>query len=132
MAVPAAIPSIAQQEMAVNAKIARHQEKGRVFAAEPEEARDQWESFKTAAKDFGIGLPANLFGMPADLVGMVTMAGYSGLNWAKGGDFTMIDFTDIPGTSEHIGEAFGADTKSGAFLLSAFANPEGALLKVQP
>jgi len=129
MAVPAAIPSIAQQEMAVNAKIARHQEKGRVFAAEPEEARDQWESFKTAAKDFGIGLPANLFGMPADLVGMVTMAGYSGLNWAKGGDFTMIDFTDIPGTSEHIGEFLGADTKSGAFLASAFANPEGALLK---
>jgi len=129
MAVPAGIPSIAQQEMAVNAKIARHQEKGRVFTPQPEEARDQWESFKTAAKDFGIGLPANLFGMPADLVGMATMAGYSGLNWAKGGDFTMIDFTDIPGTSEHIGEFLGADTKSGAFLASAFTNPEGALLK---
>ncbi len=129
MAVPAGIPSIAQQEMAVNAKIARHQEKGRVFSPTPEKAEDQWASFKTAAKDFGIGIPANVIGMPADLVGMVTMAGYSGLNWVKGGDFTLIDFTDIPGTSENIGKAFGADTKSGAFLASAFTNPEGGVLK---
>jgi len=129
MAVPAGIPSIAQQEMAVNAKIARYQEKGRAFSPEPEQAEDQWASFKTAAKDFGIGLPSNLFGMPADLVGMATMAGYSGLNWVKGGDFTMVDFTEVPGTSEHIGEFLGADTKSGAFLASAFTNPEGALLK---
>ena len=130
MAVPAGIPSIAQQEMAVNAKIVAAQQLGnKIFSPRPEDAEDQWASFKTAAKDFGIGIPANVIGMPADLVGMVTMAGYSGLNWAKGGEFTMIDFTDIPGTSENIGAAFGADTKSGAFLASAFTNPEGGLLK---
>jgi len=129
MAVPAAIPTIAQQEMAVNAKIAASQQKREIFSPTPEGVEQQWASFKTAAKDFGIGIPANLAGMPADLIGMVTMAGYSGLNWAKGGDFTMIDFTDIPGTSENIGQAFGADTKSKAFLASAFTNPEGGLLK---
>lgn len=128
MAVPAGIPSIAQQEMAVNAKINRAREQGRgMFTPSAEDAAQQWVDFKSFSKNFGKGLPANALGLPVDLMGMLVMGGYSGYNYlVRGGDFTMPDFKKVPGSSESFGELFGADTTSGGFIASAFTNPEGA------
>ena len=85
--------------------------------------------FLNDVKNFAIGVPSNFAGTANDLLAMSAIVHDSGFEYLlkdpKEGGF---DFLKVPGGGEMIGDVFGADPKSKAFLASAFFNPEGPLL----
>jgi len=87
-------------------------------------AGDLWRNTKENAVNIAAGPPSALLGGPADLIALGTAAAYSGYNYfARGGDFTMPDFSDIPATADWYGELMGADPDSYAFMASSIINP---------